>query len=80
MEATKSCCSPCAATRISSKRFRSPALAIHGLGIVLIVARLCHAFGLKAETIEGVGRSIGAAGSMLVVLVASIWAIVTVVA
>ena len=58
----------------------APALAIHGLGIVLIVARLCHAFGLKADTIEGAGRMIGAAGSALVMLVASIWAIVTVVA
>ena len=51
-------------------------LAIHGLGATLVVARLSHATGLKADTIEGAGRLAGAAGSALVVAVASIWSIV----
>lgn len=55
----------------------APALAIHGLAITLIVARALHATALKADTIEGFGRAAGAAGSALVLLVASIWSIVT---
>ena len=54
----------------------APILAIHGFGIALVVFRLCHAFGLKPDTIQGAGRVIGAGGSALLVLVTSIWAIV----
>ena len=53
------------------------ATAIHALCGSLVVFRLCHAFGIKADTVKGAGRAIGAAGSTLVILVASVWAIVT---
>ena len=53
------------------------ATVIHALAIALIVARIAHATALKADTIEGVGRAIGAAGSALVLVVASIWSITT---
>lgn len=55
----------------------APPLAIHGLAITLIVARVLHATALKSDSIEGFGRVAGAAGSALVLLVASIWSIVT---
>lgn len=51
--------------------------AIHGLCGTLVVTRACHAYGLKADTMQGAGRLIGAAGTALVILVASVWAIVT---
>ena len=54
----------------------APNLAIHCLGAGLVVTRLCHAVGLKADTIQGAGRLVGAAGTALVTVVASIWVIV----
>ena len=51
--------------------------AIHGLCGTLVVTRACHAYGLKADTMQSAGRLIGAAGTALVILVASVWAIVT---
>ncbi len=51
-------------------------LAIHVLGASLVVFRISHAVSLQADTIEGVGRLIGAGGSTLVLLVASVWSIV----
>lgn len=50
--------------------------AIHALGGGLVVFRILHATGLKADTIAGWGRAIGAGGTALVMVVASIWAIV----
>ncbi|MEE2663752.1 MAG: MAPEG family protein [Myxococcota bacterium] len=55
----------------------APALAIHLLGGGLVVSRLCHAIGLNADTIQSAARIVGAAGTMLVTLVASVWAIVS---
>ena len=55
-----------------------PATAIHALAGGLVVARIAHAFGLKADTMESVGRLIGAAGTALILVVASIWLIVQV--
>ena len=52
------------------------ALAIHLLGGGLFVFRICHAVGLKADSMSSLPRGIGAGGSTLVVAVASIWAIV----
>ena len=51
-------------------------LAIHTLGAALLVFRVCHAFGLKADTASGPGRVIGAGGTALVIAVASAWAII----
>jgi uncharacterized membrane protein YecN with MAPEG domain len=45
---------------------------LHGLGIAMIVARACHAVGLKADTIQSPLRGIGAGGTMLITLIASI--------
>ena len=50
--------------------------AIHVLGAALVISRISHAVGIKAETMKGAGRFIGAAGTALITLVASVWAIV----
>ena len=50
--------------------------AIHGLGAALVFFRLCHAIGFKAESMTGPGRVIGASGSALLTVVASVWAII----
>ena len=50
--------------------------AIHGLGGALVVFRVCHAFGLKGDNMSNPLRGIGAGGSSLLVVVASVWAIV----
>ncbi|HIF93479.1 MAG: MAPEG family protein [Myxococcales bacterium] len=50
--------------------------AIHGLGSVLLVARLSHAFGYRADESRNAFRAIGAAGSTLALLVASVWSII----
>lgn len=50
--------------------------AIHGMGAALVVFRICHAIGLKADTAEGMARAIGAGGSALLLLITSIWAII----
>ncbi len=55
----------------------APAGALHALGAGLVVFRVAHAVGLKADTIHGWGRAIGAGGTALVIVVASVWAIVT---
>ena len=52
-------------------------LAVHGFGAGLVGFRVCHAIGLKADSVSNPLRGIGAGGSTLVVVVASIWAIVT---
>jgi uncharacterized protein len=52
------------------------AKAIHVLGAALVVSRISHAVGLKPDTLKGAGRMIGAAGTAIIVLVASLWAVV----
>ena len=49
--------------------------AIHALGGGLVLARLSHAFGYRADESLLVLRAIGAGGSTLILLVSSIWAI-----
>jgi uncharacterized membrane protein YecN with MAPEG domain len=53
-----------------------PKLAVHGLGASLVVFRACHALGLRADTMASTGRYVGAAGTALLTIVISIWAIV----
>ncbi len=55
----------------------APALAIHLLGGGLFVARIFHAVGLKADSMAGAPRAVGAVGTLLVVVVSSIWSIAT---
>jgi hypothetical protein len=49
--------------------------AIHGLGAGLVFVRLCHAIGFRADQKLIPLRTIGAAGSTLILLIASVWAI-----
>jgi uncharacterized membrane protein YecN with MAPEG domain len=51
--------------------------ALHGLGGALLLARIAHPLGLRADSLSGAGRAIGAGLTTLVVLVASIWCLVT---
>ena len=48
------------------------AALLHGLGLVLLAARVVHPFGLKADTMRVPARGIGAFATMLVTLVAAI--------
>jgi uncharacterized membrane protein YecN with MAPEG domain len=48
------------------------AALLHGLGAGLLVARILHPLGLKAETMRNVLRGIGAFGTLLVTLIAAI--------
>ncbi len=48
---------------------------IHVMGTVLVVARACHAWGMQPDNSRGVFRGIGAGGTALLLVVASIWAI-----
>lgn len=54
-----------------------PAHAIHALGAILVVSRILHAAGFKADALSSPARLIGAAGTALVTVVAAVWAIVT---
>ena len=56
---------------------RVEANVIHGLGIVTVVSRACHAFGMRGEGENNALRGIGAGGTALATIVASIWAITT---
>ena len=48
---------------------------IHVLGAVLVVSRISHAVGLRPDTIKSVPRLLGATGTVLVTVVASVWLI-----
>lgn len=51
------------------------ATAIHGMGAALVVFRICHAIGLKADSADGMARAIGAGGTALLLLITSVWSI-----
>lgn len=44
---------------------------LHSVGILLIVARIAHAIGLKHDNMAHVGRLIGAGGTALIMLVSA---------
>ena len=52
---------------------RTSIYLIHILGIVLVVSRIIHPFGLKPETYDVLARKIGAGGTMIVLLILSVW-------
>jgi uncharacterized membrane protein YecN with MAPEG domain len=52
------------------------ARALHILGAVLVIARVAHAFGIKADSMKSLGRLAGAGGTLLVTAIASVWLIV----
>ena len=47
------------------------ATLLHGLGAGLLVARVLHVVGLKADTIQSIPRGIGAGGTTLITLIAA---------
>lgn len=49
---------------------------VHVLGCLLVLFRILHAIGLKADTIQGVPRALGAGGTALLTITMSVWAIV----
>ena len=51
------------------------AWVLHGIGILLIIARAAHMVGLKQGNIGHPGRAIGAGGTALISLVAALYAI-----
>ena len=50
--------------------------AIFVFGTVLVVCRIAHAVGLKADDIQNIARGVGAGGSALLTVVMSVWAVV----
>jgi uncharacterized membrane protein YecN with MAPEG domain len=50
--------------------------ALHTLGAALVIARVSHAVGMKPDKMQVPGRFIGASLTALVIVVASVWAIV----
>jgi uncharacterized protein len=48
---------------------------IHVFGTVLVVSRIAHAVGLRSDTMKSVPRLLGATGTVLVTVVASVWLI-----
>ncbi len=50
--------------------------AIHALGGALLAFRICHAIGFQPDSSSPL-RGIGAAGTALVLVVSSVWAITT---
>ena len=54
----------------------APSLALHILGVWLVVARILHPIGLGVE-MQSVARTIGAASTALITVIAAIWSITT---
>jgi hypothetical protein len=48
-------------------------VAIHVMGASLVVFRVCHALGFKGDTMRSSGRFVGAMGTALLVVIASVW-------
>lgn len=49
---------------------------LHIFGAALVLARLSHASALRANSVNNLGRTVGAAGTALVLVVTAIWCIV----
>jgi uncharacterized membrane protein YecN with MAPEG domain len=47
------------------------ALLLNGLGLGMLVARTCHAVGIKADTIQSPLRGVGAGGTLVLTLIAA---------
>lgn len=52
------------------------ATAVHAMGAVLVASRVAHAVGLKTDEVQNVFRGLGAGGTALLTVIASIWSIV----
>jgi uncharacterized membrane protein YecN with MAPEG domain len=53
----------------------APAWAVHAMGVVLVVCRLAHAQGLSGSEGTSPGRAVGAGGTLLLLLVGAVWAV-----
>lgn len=47
-------------------------LLLHALGLTLLIARIAHPIGLQVDSIASPARMVGAAGTLLVTLIAAI--------
>ena len=54
----------------------APTAAIWALGTGLVVFRAAHALGMRPDSLANPLRGLGAGGTTLVILVASVWGIV----
>lgn len=54
---------------------RTSVYAIHIAGIVLVICRLIHPFGLYTERMNTWQRMVGAGGTMIVLVILSVWTI-----
>jgi uncharacterized protein len=52
---------------------RAPALLLHACGIVLVVARVLHATGLRGSAVRSSGRTVGAGLTYVTVIVLALW-------
>lgn len=55
----------------------TPARLVHGLGAALVASRLLHAWGLSRHSGRSIGRLLGTAGTVLVILTASVLGLLT---
>lgn len=53
-----------------------PAVALHLLGLLLVAARISHAWAYARAAGTSLGRAFGGAGTYLMVLVAAVWLLV----
>jgi uncharacterized protein len=51
-------------------------LGLHALGAVLVLGRLVHAFGIRADTVKSPGRFMGATATAAVTVISSVWLII----
>ena len=49
---------------------------IHALGAALVLGRLVHAFGIRADTMKSLGRLVGASATAAVTVTSSVWLII----
>jgi uncharacterized membrane protein YecN with MAPEG domain len=54
---------------------RTSIYAIHVVGVVLVICRIIHPFGLSPERMNTWQRMVGAGGTMIILLILSIWTI-----
>ena len=51
-------------------------MTIHIFGAILVISRICHPLGLRADVMTHPLRAVGAGGTALLTVVMSVWAIV----
>lgn len=56
--------------------YGAEAIYLHALGSILVIARLCHAYGLAKTSVRSIGRLIGVLGTMLALLLPALYLII----